>query len=93
MDAVQNVNLNIRVNPNTKKEFEKFCDDVGMSMTTAVNLFMKKTIHEHRIPFEIGYEMPNQTTLDAIREMDDEINDPNLKTYDSFDEILKELNE
>ena len=55
MDAVQNVNLNIRVNPNTKKEFEKFCDDVGMSMTTAVNLFIKKRF------MSIGFRLKSDT--------------------------------
>lgn len=51
----------------------------------------EKMIHDHWISLEVGYEMPNRVTLDAIHKMDDEINDSNLKTYDLFDEILDEL--
>lgn len=40
---------------------------------------------------DVEDEIPNQTTLDAIREMDDDIKNPNLKTYDSFDELLTDL--
>ena len=51
----------------------------------------EKMIHDHWISLEVEDEIPNRVTLDAIHEMDDEINNPNLKTYDSFDEILDEL--
>lgn len=51
----------------------------------------EKMIHDHWASSEVGYEMPNRVTLDAIHEMDDEINDPNLKTYDLFDEILDKI--
>ncbi|MEE0403191.1 type II toxin-antitoxin system RelB/DinJ family antitoxin [Megasphaera elsdenii] len=37
-----------------KKDFEKFCDSIGMSMSTAVNIFIKKSVGEQRIPFEIS---------------------------------------
>lgn len=36
-----------------EKDFETFCDSIGMSMSTAVNIFIKKSVREQRIPFEI----------------------------------------
>ncbi|WP_444310308.1 type II toxin-antitoxin system RelB/DinJ family antitoxin, partial [Megasphaera sp.] len=36
-----------------KKEFEAFCDAAGISMTAAIHLFIKTTVREQRIPFEI----------------------------------------
>ena len=42
----------IRVDADLKKDFEKFCDSIGMSMSTAINIF-KKSVGEQRIPFEI----------------------------------------
>ena len=44
----------IRVDADLKKEFETFCDSIGMSMSTAVNIFIKKSVGEQRIPFEIS---------------------------------------
>lgn len=37
----------------SEKDFEKFCDSIGMSMSTAINIFIKKSVGEQRIPFEI----------------------------------------
>lgn len=47
------VNVNIRMDADLKKQFEAFCSDVGMNMTTAFCVFAKKTVRERRIPFEI----------------------------------------
>ena len=91
MEAASHVNLNIRVNADTKKEFEAFCHDMGMSMTTAITLFMRKTIREYRIPFDISGDIPNQTTLEAIREVEEDLKNPKLKSYQSVDEMMKDL--
>lgn len=37
-----NTNINIRMDAELKQQFENFCSDVGMTMTTAFNLFAKK---------------------------------------------------
>ena len=47
-------NVNIRMDKELKKQFETFCNDVGMSMTTAFTIFAKKVVREQRIPFEIS---------------------------------------
>ena len=46
-------NLNIRIDEDLKNEFSAFCDDVGMTMTTAFTIFARKAVREQRIPFEI----------------------------------------
>ena len=52
------MNVSVRMDNTTKKEFEKFGKDVGLSISGAFNLFAKKVIREHRIPFEISSEDP-----------------------------------
>ena len=47
-------NVNIRMDSDLKKQFESFCSEVGMSMTTAFCIFAKKTVRENRIPFDIS---------------------------------------
>lgn len=85
-------NVNIRMDKELKKQFETFCNDVGMSMTTAFTIFAKKAVREYRIPFEIGGERPNAETLEAIAEVQQMKADPSLgKTYTDVDQMLKEL--
>ena len=51
-------NINIRMDEDLKKQFDKFCSDIGMTMTTAICVFAKKAVREQRIPFEITAEDP-----------------------------------
>jgi len=46
--------INICMDEDVKQQFEAFCTNVGMSMTTAFTVFAKKVISERRIPFEIS---------------------------------------
>lgn len=49
---VQSV-LTVRMDSETKAAFAAFCEQVGMSVSTAINLFARQTVREQRIPFEI----------------------------------------
>lgn len=46
-------NVNIRMDEDLKAEFDAFCSDVGMTMTTAICMFAKTVVRRHSIPFEI----------------------------------------
>ena len=85
-------NINIRMDAELKSAFEAFCKDVGLTMTTAFNVFAKKTVDEQRIPFAIGKERPNKETLEALEEVRQMKADPTLgKTYTDVDKMMKEL--
>lgn len=45
--------INVRVNDDVKKEAEAVLDEIGMSVTTAVTIFLKTVARERRIPFEV----------------------------------------
>ena len=47
-------NVNIRMDEDLKKQFDAFCVDIGMNMTTAFCVFAKTAVRERRIPFEIS---------------------------------------
>lgn len=51
-------NVSIRMDDITKSQFESFCNDVGLSVSAAFNLFAKKVVREQRIPFEISNNDP-----------------------------------
>ena len=48
--------VNFRMDSELKKNMEKICSDMGMSMTTAFTIFAKKVTRERRIPFEISVD-------------------------------------
>ena len=87
-----NTNINIRMDTDLKKQFEAFCADMGMTMTTAFNIFARKAVREYRIPFEISGDAPNTETIDAIQEVQRLKADPSLgKTYSNVEELMDEL--
>jgi len=49
-------NINIRIDENLKKQFDAFCSEIGMNMTTAFCVFAKTAVRQNRIPFEISAE-------------------------------------
>ncbi len=49
--------INFRIDENLKKEMEKICREMGMSMTTAFTIFATKVARERRIPFEITADL------------------------------------
>ncbi|MDD6924292.1 MAG: type II toxin-antitoxin system RelB/DinJ family antitoxin [Veillonellaceae bacterium] len=76
----------------SRTEFEAFCNDVGLTMTAAFNVFAKKAVSEQRIPFSIGKDLPNQETLEALAEAKRMKADPNYgKRYKDVDAMIKEL--
>lgn len=84
--------VNIRMDSELKRQFETFCSDMGMTMTTAFNIFAKKAVREYRIPFEIGIEKPNAETLEALQEVRRMKEDPAFgKVYSDVDDMMKEL--
>lgn len=60
--------INIRVNEEVKKEVEAIYKEIGLNMSTAINLFLKKCILEQGIPFEL--KVPNKETMKAMEEVE-----------------------
>lgn len=46
--------INLRIDDDVKKGAEQTFDDIGLSMTAAINVFLKKVARERRIPFELS---------------------------------------
>lgn len=58
-----NINVTIRIDENLKEEADRLFDDLGLSFTTAINVFVKQSLREGRIPFEITTN-PRRTGID-----------------------------
>lgn len=85
------VNITLRMDKQLKEQAENLFSDLGMNMTTAINIFLRQSIREYRIPFEIGASRPNAETIAAMLEAERISRDPNTKRYNSLAELFAEL--
>ena len=85
-------NINIRMDEGLKYEFDSLCNELGLTMTAAFNVFAKTVVRRQGIPFEISKDIPNAETIAAIEEVKAMKKDPSLgKAYTDVDEMMKEL--
>ena len=85
-------NMNIRMDKEVKEKAQQIFAQLGMDMTTAVNVFLRQTIRHNGLPFEVKLDTPNKETLMAIEEVQQMKKDPSLgKAYTDVDEMMKEL--
>ena len=56
--------MTFRVDDSLKKNFDRLCDEFGLTSTAALTVFMKAVVRERRIPFEVKTDSP-ETELRA----------------------------
>ncbi len=83
-------NFSIRLDNNLKKQSEALYGELGLSLATAINIFLRKSLSVGGLPFDVRIEEPNKETLIALLEADEISNDPNAKGMD-VEDALKEL--
>lgn len=83
-------NINIRMDEDLKKQFEAFCSDVGMTMTTAFCVFAKATVRQRKIPFEISADDPfySESNMNYLREVISDIESGKAKLVER--ELIEE---
>ena len=62
--------MNIRIEPNLKKQVEEILTDLGMNISDAVTIYFKQIVLTDSIPLQIKRPKFNKGTLDAIKEAD-----------------------
>ncbi|MBO7085932.1 MAG: type II toxin-antitoxin system RelB/DinJ family antitoxin [Bacilli bacterium] len=85
------VNTNISIDQNLKIESVKLFSSFGLDLSTAITLFLQQSVREQRIPFEIRINIPNETTKEALSELDEMKDKKKYKRYSNFEEILDEV--
>ena len=61
-------NLNVRMDKQLKSQMEEILSELGLNVSTAVNMFARQVVRQGRIPFEISLDIPNKETAKAIWE-------------------------
>ena len=61
--------INFRIDETTKKQMEQICNELGITMSTAFNIFARKVIREKRIPFDVSIDpFYSESNMKAISE-------------------------
>ena len=83
------VSTNISLDPELKEKAIKLFSNFGLDLSTAITLFLSQSVREEKIPFEIRMNIPNQETIEALKEKETMKDKKKYKRYDSFEEIIK----
>ena len=86
------ISTNIKIDPDLKKESQVLFENLGLNLSTAVNMFLRQAVREQAIPFRVGAPVPNDETMEALQEVKRMKSNPNLgKTYTDVDQMMEEL--
>ncbi|MDY4641757.1 MAG: type II toxin-antitoxin system RelB/DinJ family antitoxin [Erysipelotrichaceae bacterium] len=80
-------NLNIRTDKDVIEQAEAIFNELGLNLTTAINIFLRTAIREHGIPFELKLEVPNETTVKAVEKGRKLVNDSNVPRYSGIEAL------
>lgn len=91
-EGMKNDTIQVRIDPEIKKEAELIINNMGFTLSSAIQLFLAQVIQKREIPFKITAHNPNWRTRAAFRETERMIKHPEkYKSYENLDEILREL--
>lgn len=62
------VSTSISLDADIKAKAQELFADLGLDLSTAVNMFLRQSVREERIPFEVRRETPNADTVAAMKE-------------------------
>ena len=84
-------NFSVRMDIDIKKQCESLYGELGMSLTTAINVFLRQSLRVGGFPFEVKLDQPNKETMAAMLEAERIAKDPNVKHYTDVEDALREL--
>jgi DNA-damage-inducible protein J len=84
-------NLSIRMDKALKEQAENLFSELGMNMTTALNIFVRQSVRQGKIPFEISLGRPNGVTQAALQEIEDMRRGKIPKQSSSVADFIKEM--
>lgn len=83
--------ITIKLNKKIKEEFQRFCDDVGLNPSVAINMYINHVVYNQQLPFEVKNLKPNKKLMQAIENVENKNNIS--KQFNSIDELFEDLND
>ncbi len=85
------VSTNITIDADIKKQAQELFADLGMDLSTAINIYLKKAVAKQGIPFEVAREVPNKVTAKAIENSERGVDTHG--PFDSVEALMEDLDE
>ena len=83
--------INVNVPKDVKDEATNLFNSLGLNMSTAINIFLKRAIYERGIPFEVK-QQPSRELKEALKELEYMEQHPEeYKTYHDVDRMFKDI--
>ncbi len=89
--AGNTTNISIRMDSDLKAQADALFNELGMNISTAFNIFVRQSLREGKIPFDISLNQPNRETLAALKEADRIAKDATVRGYSDLDELFSDL--
>ena len=77
-------NISIRMDTDVKAKADALFNELGMNISTAFNIFVRQSLREGRIPFDISLNQPNAESVQAMLEAERIAGDPSVKGYNTI---------
>lgn len=86
--------INVNVDSNLKKEATTVLNNLGLNMSTAINMFLTQVVKQDGIPFEVKNPKPSRELKQTLKEAE-KITSGKIKTkgYRNIDELFKALDD
>ncbi len=84
-------NFSVRMDSDIKKQCESLYGELGMNLTTAINVFLRQSLRVGGFPFEVKLDQPNKETMAAMLEAERIAKAPSVKHYTDVEDALREL--
>ncbi len=84
-------NISIRMDADLKAQADALFNELGMNLSTAFNIFVRQSLREGGIPFDISLHQPTRETVAAMLEAERIAADPSVKGYTDLNELFAEL--
>ena len=86
---MKNVTTSIRIDSNTKQAATELLNELGLDLSSAVNIFLKQVVLQGGLPFQVKYPQYKPEVIEAMEEAEKLSRNPNTKKYSSFSEALE----
>lgn len=79
---MNNTTMTIRTDKEIKQQAQMIFSELGMDMSTAINVFLRQAVNHRGFPFELTLDIPNETTKKAMLNAEN-----NIDTYGPYDSV------
>ena len=91
--AGNTTNISIRMDAELKAQADALFTELGMNITTAFNIFVRQSLREGGLPFNVTLNQPNKDTIAAMLEAERIAKDPSVKGYTDLSQLFADFKE